>query len=76
MAVTALLVLAGRLRAVPTPPDPDGRAAAPSGAGDLAVLSTTAVLLVLVAAPLLTLVLGSLAWAAGTARPGLGNTAR
>jgi thiamine transport system permease protein len=75
VAVTVLLVLAGRLRAVPDPTL--ARAVARPrrpGRGDWPGLLTTAVLLVLVAAPLLTLVLGSLRVGGGDgATWGLGN---
>jgi thiamine transport system permease protein len=61
LAVTALLVVTSRLRSVPDPTverrPPRPRRAAP---GDLPAVAATVVLLVLVAAPLVTLVLGSL----------------
>jgi thiamine transport system permease protein len=62
VAVTALLVLAGRLRAVPDPTvarTPGRRARRPRGA-DWVALACTGVLLVAVAAPVATLVAGSL----------------
>ncbi|MBB6627463.1 iron ABC transporter permease [Nocardioides sp. KIGAM211] len=73
VAVTVLLVLAGRLRAVPDP----GVARAVArprrpGRGDLPALAATAALLLLVAAPIATLVAGSLrvddAWSLGNYR--------
>ncbi len=73
LAVTALLVLAGRLRAVPDA-TVERRTARPRRPGrrDLPQLALTALTLVLVAAPILTLVLGSLrvddAWSAANYR--------
>lgn len=73
VAVTLLLMLAGRLRAVP---DPSVSRVAPSPrrprASDVPQLAATALLLVLVAAPIVTLVLGSLrvgdVWSLGNYR--------
>lgn len=73
LAVTLLLVLAGRLRAVP---DPSVSRVVPSPrrprVSDAPQLAATALLLVLVAAPIVTLVLGSLrvgeAWSLGNYR--------
>jgi thiamine transport system permease protein len=61
LAVTALLVVAGRLRATPDPTVQRrlGRARRPRRT-DLPPLAATALVLVLVAAPVLTLVVGSL----------------
>jgi thiamine transport system permease protein len=61
LAVTALLVVAGRLRAVPDP-TVERRTARPRRPGrqDAGQLALTAVALALVAAPVLTLLLGSL----------------
>ena len=71
VAVTALLVIAGRLRAVPDPSVARAvvRPRRP-GRGDRAALTSTVLLLVVVAAPIATLVAGSLRVGDGW---GLGN---